>query len=404
MKIHCPKCNAIVDTEADPEYAGNEPDFAFCTTCDSIISLKYDQYQLAEEKTSGCRFNRWRKAVQAIGHKEFPFLDAVYSPNSRVPCKGFVEWIADAWLVGDIDSIARLFRELVRANPGISFSEDSLIDTFGRLPSDLQRISIEETISGLSFKQIATLLSAYMIQAVVEGYQEEFILISTGRDLMAASILPWDFDIPVADKCITHVNTFINQMRRDTPFWKEVPLYTIQDIVSFNKQKLESLVQLRQLLIPLSTSARMHLLDVICYCKSSLVRRPLENCTFYETRRFGCYTKETSQEIRESGLVIPNVPVNLLENLFKKSELQELLIHRGITFKKTANRAELFALAKERAVDDLLAMSQREGTFTIVDELQYHSKTLIDFCHHRASRLGVWAAGVVVPRLMNLHR
>lgn len=49
MKILCPKCNASVDTEADPEYAGNEPDFAFCPTCDNIVSLKVDEYSVVNE-------------------------------------------------------------------------------------------------------------------------------------------------------------------------------------------------------------------------------------------------------------------------------------------------------------------------------------------------------------------
>lgn len=52
MKILCPKCNSVVDTEADPEYAGDEPDFAFCPKCENIISLKYDKHLPADSRLS----------------------------------------------------------------------------------------------------------------------------------------------------------------------------------------------------------------------------------------------------------------------------------------------------------------------------------------------------------------
>lgn len=48
MKIHCPKCNSIIDTEADPEHIGHEPDFAFCRNPDClwVTNLKTDVYSL----------------------------------------------------------------------------------------------------------------------------------------------------------------------------------------------------------------------------------------------------------------------------------------------------------------------------------------------------------------------
>jgi hypothetical protein len=51
MKIYCPKCGSLVDTEADPEHIGNEPDFAFCQhpACLWVTNLSYDEYTPAEE-------------------------------------------------------------------------------------------------------------------------------------------------------------------------------------------------------------------------------------------------------------------------------------------------------------------------------------------------------------------
>lgn len=54
MKIYCPKCGSVVDTEADPAHIGDEPEFAFCPNqeCLEVINLKYDQYRRVDEKPS----------------------------------------------------------------------------------------------------------------------------------------------------------------------------------------------------------------------------------------------------------------------------------------------------------------------------------------------------------------
>ncbi len=53
MKIHCSKCNSIIDTEDDPEHVGNELDFAFCRNPDClwVINIKEDSYNVVSEDT-----------------------------------------------------------------------------------------------------------------------------------------------------------------------------------------------------------------------------------------------------------------------------------------------------------------------------------------------------------------
>lgn len=54
MKIYCPKCRSIIDTDLDPESVGNEPEFAFCRneSCLEVINLKYDKYPVVDENSS----------------------------------------------------------------------------------------------------------------------------------------------------------------------------------------------------------------------------------------------------------------------------------------------------------------------------------------------------------------
>lgn len=45
MKVYCPKCGSVIDTEDDPKSIGDEPEFAFCRNedCLEVINLKYDK-------------------------------------------------------------------------------------------------------------------------------------------------------------------------------------------------------------------------------------------------------------------------------------------------------------------------------------------------------------------------
>ena len=54
MKIHCTKCNSIIDTEDDPEHIGDELDFAFCRNPDClwVINIKEDTCSVVGEDTS----------------------------------------------------------------------------------------------------------------------------------------------------------------------------------------------------------------------------------------------------------------------------------------------------------------------------------------------------------------
>lgn len=85
MKIFCPKCHAVIDTEADPEYAGNEPDFAFCHICEHIVALKIDEYQKADASTpTTVRKKELKPVLLPTGH----LLEVVGESNYQEALKG----------------------------------------------------------------------------------------------------------------------------------------------------------------------------------------------------------------------------------------------------------------------------------------------------------------------------
>lgn len=200
-------------------------------------------------------------------------------------------------------------------------------------------------------------------------------------------------------------------MRKDTPFWNDVPLCEPENLASFDRIKFDSIFPMLQRMIPLSTSARWHLLDAIRYDQFGKIRtidkpyrsmRSLDKCTFYETRRFGCNTDETSKEIVDSGLVSFDVPLHLIERKFTKNDLTEILLNKGISFKKSQKKKELMALVKEHSINDLLELSYQRKYFLLTNELEAKGEILREFFYHQANRLGFWAAGTLVPRIRDI--
>jgi hypothetical protein len=349
------------------------------------------------------RFEDWQEIVRPIGHSEYPFLDAHYSPTSRGPCRGFVEWIADAWLEGDFPAIVALLTEIIRANPGVGVGVDAFKEKIERKLASLLSVEMHSTIGGLDRPAFINLLSAYLLQDTIDGYQEEFVIIRPGRKLMVASILPWDFDFFHAHEAVEHINQFISRMRRETrglsDFWKEVQFYGIEVTERFNQQKLDSIDSLRKRLTPLSISARMHFLDILRYCRNGVPHRRLEDCTFYETRSVGCYAHETGQEIRNLGLVTTDIPVELMGKWFKKAALQRELSRQEINYRKTANRQELFALISSRAPHQLRELVLGEGGFWLENDLVDSMQVLLEYCEYQEVRIGIWVGGSLIPAL-----
>jgi hypothetical protein len=300
-------------------------------------------------------------------------------------------------------SIVALLTEIIRANPGVGVGVNTFTENIERKLASLQFVEMNPNIGGLDRQDFINLLAAYLLQDTIDGYPEEFVIIRPGRQLMAASILPWDFDFFHAPEAIEHINQFIRRMRRKTrglsDFWKEVPLYGIKATERFNQQKLDSIDSLRKRLSPLSVSARIHFLDILRYCRNGVPHRRLEDCTFYQTRRFGCYPYETGQEIRSLGLVTPEIPIQLMGKWFKKAALQRELSQQGIKYRKTASRQELFELFSSGAPDRLRQLVLIARGFWLENDIIASMQALLDFSEYQEVRLGIWVGGTLIPAL-----
>lgn len=347
------------------------------------------------------RFAEWKRVVSGIGHPEFPFLSKTYWPGARVPCRGFVEWIAEAWQAGDLDSVSRLLCEIPRANPGIGADGDAVMRAVGRLPYSLRKVDLKGTITGLNDWRLALLLSAFMLLEAIHGLTGEFIIVRPGKYFLSAAILPWDFEIPVAEQCVKHLNDYICRMREHTPILEEEPLCRAAELRPFDTRELERIRSLLERLAGLSVSAREAILAASSLAASGLLDDPFEK---WAGGKYGGYTPDVGNELLQSRLIAEGIPadtpVERLEKRFTDEDLREALGEKGVPFRRSAKRDELLALARFHAADVLLAqLASGQKCMTLESQLVANARTLREFHEHQARRLGAWAAGLLVPRL-----
>ena len=159
---------------------------------------------------------------------------------------------------------------------------------------------------------------------------------------------------------------------------------------------------LLQKIAQLSVSGRMHLIDAISDTRAGFTRRPLEECTSYRTREFGCYVPETTGEIRKGNFFSFKLPKKDVEKKFKKKELQELLDRQQVSYKKSANRKKLLFLSAKHARPELKTLALTKREFIPNPPLSTCGEELIDFYQRQSDRLAVWAAGAICPFLRGL--
>lgn len=190
------------------------------------------------------------------GHPDFPFLSPVYSPGSRVPCTDFTFWIASRLEANDIHSVKFLLRQILAGNPGLgtdaSWSAD-LVDAVAETP-------LANYVRFPSTAAAAELRAILILFGLDGGGHKGFSLASPKGGLLADVIAchcpRWTSNIlQLRDQA----NTFIKKMRRDTPFWKEFPLF--KDVPLPERQETPADIQLRRL----TPAARLDLFHIVSF-------------------------------------------------------------------------------------------------------------------------------------------
>jgi len=273
-------------------------------------------------------------SIQGIGHPEFPFLDPVYSPGSRIPCRDFSGFIAECLQANDTQTVARLFRYLIAGNPGLGVGDDWASDLVGEV-SALPLSQYMQTGYSLVIHEIKALL----ILAGLGGGPRQFHITDGIPDHIARALschhITW---LPAIAELHEKVNRFIRKMRREAPFWKEFPLIKKGRLLNFSLPESE----LRTLLENFSPSVRTLALSI-----TEDFRWSIPKSISYGNRRFGINPEEAAAVIEITDLCEhPDAPPEILLKAWERDRFIQHCNNLGIETKSS--------WSKSRLLDELL--------------------------------------------------
>jgi hypothetical protein len=291
--------------------------------------------------------NELQKLVNGRGHKDFFCLDSKYSPGSRVPAIDFSFWIKSKIQNHDIVALKTLLWELVKANPGVSIgtgNSSAFRNEWLSVIDSIVNINLSQYISSNSPDAILEIKTLMFFTSIQDGLSG-FFLSSQLPFSIAKIMLPWNVIFTNAEPLIFRANKFIRKMRKDTPYWKEVPLFKADDFASFTVSHCieDTNIPFLTTLGSLPISSRVHFFDICSWTDfgSKPATRPIEEMTTYETRLFGIDAKESSQLLLDANLVQRFKDPQLFLKKMNKEELFAILTKAGVEYKKNLKKEDL---------------------------------------------------------------
>jgi hypothetical protein len=232
------------------------------------------------------------------GRAEFPCLSTRYSPISRVPCVDFSLWLYDRIAVRDDEAVADFVWRVVEANPGVRLGGDGLRGHWKENARKLLAFPINAFLRG-GTPESDTELRALMILILIHDSFSGFVMASDAARYVSTVMLPHAFLPTGVEELVRRGNRFIRTMRKDTPFWSSVPLFSRRRPVPWQSVPNQGAEMLLHGLRLLPIGTRAHFFDFV----GRYGQKPLPEATSYMTRKRGLDAVESASLLERSGLV-----------------------------------------------------------------------------------------------------
>ncbi|MCK4224565.1 MAG: hypothetical protein KAX39_05250 [candidate division Zixibacteria bacterium] len=312
-------------------------------------------------------------------------LDKKYSPFSHIPCVDFSPRLLSRIVEKDYKAIGVFLWQILDADAEFvrNYWENIAIQ-FLTMP--LNRNLAHGT------GQAYTELRCALILISLHNDFNDFILSTDAPRYLSTVMLPHLFDPEGIGELIERANSFILRMRKDAPFWKEFPLFTSEQFSDIKPPKDPQLLNFQQKLRELPLGTRAHFFDILQYFRfgNKPKRRPLEEMTFYDTRKRGLDAHESAEKLVESGLVIR---VNDLYGFLltkTKNEIISVLSAMKIDCRKSWKKARLIELALDECRDKIVEMSRQAIFADVVSEYKDSGWLGIEYIERMTPFYQVW--------------
>lgn len=293
--------------------------------------------------------------IAHLSNIQYRFLHPTYSPSSRVPCADFTPFIVDRLRNHDSASIRQLMREVIAGNTGLGLGPEWI----DRSVDEILNIDFGLYCNGIN-PDFFLELKALFILGAKEGGGREFWI--TDDTLILFSLALCSHDIHWSDeleKLQEKANRFIRKMRKDTPFWKEYPLFRTK--VTRCSPSVSS--QVKSAFMGLPLLSRLHLLSFVERGAASLMQS-----TNYKMRNLGLNPLETSTSLISSGFCELVTDLEVVVDIFSKNDLISILDERAISYRKSWKKLQLLETLNSHAPDFIVKIAEQEKTVRIKPE------------------------------------
>lgn len=314
-------------------------------------------------------FNELKESIAGIGNAEYPFNsnEYKYGPESRIPCTDFTGFIVERLQANDSESICLLMKEIIRANPGVGIGPEWICREVERV----LEIPFEEYVSFDDDRAYYELQALWIMASKDGGDPGSWIAPAQGFPALFARALScfaisWGYQM---ERLVSRANTFVTEASDPEKWgptvWDDYPLFSPEDL----RVNSPGMNTTNQILRNLSIGARLHLLDTVERGGGVITK-----CAKYQTKEFGLYAAQSSEEILDSGLLTLSFTEQALQQSLTKKELIDECERTGVDFRRSWNKA---LLAKALWVGAQGRAEELIGQMQIVSASQQHADDLL---------------------------
>jgi hypothetical protein len=257
-------------------------------------------------------------------------------------------WLVDRVQAHDAEAIADFVWEIVQANPGVGVGTDGFREHWKDHARKIFMYDLGQHLDSTSTVAFDELRAALVLILLHDNFSG-FIIASDAPRYLATVMLPHVFHAKSVEALVTAANEFIRHMRKDTPYWLDVPLYRIAGLNPWENPPPEEHIDFLMILGKLPFASRTHLFD---FTFRNEIRGPstthiADRSTSYPTRMRGIDAEESTRLLMDAGILMRSEdPVDILKRM-KVIELKEFLSHEGVVCSKSLKKVELIALAAQ---------------------------------------------------------